>query len=170
MLMDMRLPIVLAVLLTALAASCSVRRASPPPSPYCRSDNPLAGVYHPSRLHVRSNCRVVSGIVDRVKFEQFDGDVHIDLRPDDPKLVSDGNSAVGGDLVVEVIPQDRAHVAIPERGQRIWVVGSWVDDERHGWREIHPAVWISAGTIQPATPTELAAAQRLLAGSANDSN
>ncbi|MDX6493830.1 MAG: hypothetical protein QOH02_1765 [Gaiellaceae bacterium] len=110
------------------------------------------------------------GIVDKVKFEQFDGDVHIDLRPDDSKLVSDGNAAVGGDLVVEVIPQDRARVPIPEAGQRVWIVGSWVDDERHGWREIHPAVWISAGTIQPATASELAAAQKLLTGQSSDSN
>ena len=162
--------VVLAVLVTVLAAGCSVRRAAPPPSPYCRSDHPLAGVYHPSRLHVRSKCRVVSGVVDKVKFEEFDGDVHIDLRPDDPKLVSDGNAAVGGDLVVEVIPQDRARVPIPERGQHIWIVGSWVDDDRHGWREIHPAVWISAGTIEPASPSELAAAQKLLAGTTNDAN
>lgn len=162
--------VVLTVVLTALVAGCSIRRAAPPPSPYCRAHDPLAGVYHPSRLHVRSTCHVVSGVVDKVKFERFDGDVHIDLHPDDPKLVSDGNAAVGGDLVVEVIPQDRARVPIPEPGQRVWVVGSWVDDDRHGWREIHPAVWISAGTIRPATPSELAAAQRLLAGATNDSN
>jgi hypothetical protein len=170
MLSDVRPLVVLAVVLTALAAGCSLRRSAAPPSPYCRSGDSLAGVYHPSRLHVRSKCRVVSGVVDKVKFEQFDGDVHIDLRPDDPKLLSDGNAAVGGDLVVEVIPQDRARVAIPEPGQRVWVVGAWVDDTRHGWREIHPAVWISAGTIQPATPSELAAAQKLLAGATNDSN
>ena len=166
----MRPLVVLLVVLTALAAGCSLRRASPPPSPYCRTDHPLAGVYHPARLQVRKKCIVASGVVDRVKFEQFDGDVHIDLRPDDPKLVSDGNAAVGGDLVVEVIPQDRAHVPIPEPGQRIWVIGSWVDDERHGWREIHPAVWISAGGIRPATPSELAAAQRLLRGRAAESD
>ncbi len=166
----MRPLVVLVVVLTALTAGCSLRRAAPPPSPYCRSDHPLAGVYHQSRLHVRNKCRAVSGIVDRVKFEQFDGDVHIDLRPDDAKLVSEGNAAVGGDLVVEVIPQDRARVPIPEPGQRVWVVGSWVDDDRHGWREIHPAVWISAGAIRPATPSELAAAQRLLQGRGAESD
>ena len=166
----MRPLIVVLVLFATAAAGCGLRRAEPPPSPYCRSDNPLAGVYHPSRLHVRSKCRVVSGVVDKVKFEQFDGDVHIDLRPDDPKLVSDGNGRFGGDLVVEVIPQDRARVPIPEPGQRVWVIGAWVDDEHHGWREIHPAVWISAGTIRPATPSELDAARRLLAGRANESD
>ena len=96
----MRPLFVVFVLFAIAAVACGLRRSGPPPSPYCRSDHPLAGVYHPSRLHVRSKCRVVSGVVDRVKFEEFDGDVHIDLRPDDPKLVSDGNAAVGGDLVV----------------------------------------------------------------------
>ncbi|MDQ5822400.1 MAG: hypothetical protein M3540_13265 [Actinomycetota bacterium] len=165
----MRPVLVLLTIVAALAAGCSVRRAAAPPSPYCRSDNPLAGVYHPSRLHVRSKCRVVSGVVERVKFEEYDGDVHIDLRPDDPALVSDGNDRVGGALVVEVIPQDRARVPIPEPGQRVWIVGSWVDDERHGWREIHPAVWISAGRIRPASPSELAAADRLLRGRSTES-
>jgi hypothetical protein len=170
MLGDMRALAVLLVVASLGAAGCSLRRAAPPPSPYCRSDHPLAGVYHPSRLHVRKKCLVASGVVGRVKYEVFDGDVHIDLRPDDPALVSDGNRSVGGDLVVEVIPQDRARVAIPEPGQHVWVVGSWVDDERHGWREIHPAVWISAGTIQPASPRELAAAARLLGGRATESD
>ena len=158
------------VLFALASGGCGLRRGGPPPSPYCRSEHPLAGVYHPSRLHVRSKCRVVSGVVDRVKFEEFDGDVHVDLRPDDPKLVSEGNAAVGGDLVVEVIPQDRSRVPIPEVGQRVLIVGPWVDDERHGWREIHPAVWISAGTIHPATPSELAAVQKLLTGQASDSD
>jgi hypothetical protein len=45
-----------------------------------------------------------------------------------------------------------------------------VDDERHGWREIHPTVWISAGTIRPASPGELAAAARLLGGRATESD
>jgi hypothetical protein len=164
-------PLVVSSLVLALVlGGCSVRRAGPPPSPYCRSESPLAGVYHPARLHVRSKCRVVSGVVGKVKFESYDGDVHIDLRPDDPKLLSDGNDQLGGNLVVEVIPQDRARVAIPETGQRVWVVGPWVDDEQHGWREIHPAVWISAGAIQPATPPELDAARRLLTGRASESD
>jgi hypothetical protein len=112
----------------------------------------------------------VSGVVGNVKFEEYDGDVHIDLRPDDARLLSDGNERLGGNLVVEVIPQDRARVAIPERGQHVWVVGPWVDDEQHGWREIHPAVWISSGTVAPATPRELEAARRLLDGRAAESD
>ena len=47
-----------------------------------------------------------------MKFEEFDGDVHVGLRTDD-----------GQALVVEMIPQDRAVVSIPDTGARITVVG-----------------------------------------------
>ena len=154
----------LPVLLAAVAAGCSVGRSAAPPSPYCRGGDPLAGVYHPSRLHVKSRCRIAVGVVEKVKFEAYDGDVHIDLRPDDPGLLSRGNEQVGGDLVVELIPQDRSRVAIPEPGARVSVVGPWVHDEAHDWMEIHPAWWISAGRVQPATAGELRRVQLLLSG------
>ena len=130
--------------------------------------DPLAGVYHPARLHVRSRCKAATGIVDRVTFEEFDGDVHIDLRPDDPRLTNAGNAQLGGDLVVEIIPQDRATVSVPEAGTRITVVGPWVDDTAHGWREVHPAWWISAGRIVPASSLELGRVQTLLRDTSSD--
>jgi len=130
----------------------------------------MAGVYHPARLHVRSRCAVATGVVEKVKFEDYDGDVHIDLRPDEAsrRLLSDGNDQVGGNLVVEIIPQDRATVSIPDVGATVTVVGPWVDDETHGWREIHPAWWISAGRIVPATPHELERVQSLLNGAGDN--
>ncbi len=135
-------------------------------NPYCRMGSPLSGIYHPDRLRVRSRCRTATGVVAAVKFEDFDGDVHIDLRVDDAdrSLLSPGNSHVGGSLVVEVIPQDRLHVAVPEVGSRVTVVGPWVEDTTHDWQEIHPAWWISAGRIVPPTPRELARATLLLNG------
>jgi hypothetical protein len=69
---------------------------------------------------------------------------------------------------VEVIPQDRSRVAVPEESARIQVVGPWVEDSQHGWNEIHPAWWISAGRIQPATAAELRAVQLLMLGSTTD--
>ena len=130
----------------------------------------MAGVYHLSRLRVKSRCRVAVGTVSKVVFEAYDGDVHVDLRPDPDyeSLLSDGNDRVGGNLVVEVIPFDRARVAIPEEGARIEVVGPWVEDDQHGWSEIHPAWWVSAGRIEPATAVELRAAQLLLQTNASD--
>ncbi|MGB2953165.1 MAG: hypothetical protein WBB74_07210 [Gaiellaceae bacterium] len=150
----------------ALAAGCALRRASPPPSPYCRPGNPLAGVYHPQRLHVKSRCRVVSGTVERVKFEQYDGDVHIELRPDpgQSKLLSPGNEQVGGTLILEIIPQDRARVAIPDVGTRVAAVGPWVDDTAHDWMEVHPVWYVSSGRVVPASAGELRRAQLLLQG------
>ena len=164
---------VLGVLLVAapLAAGCSLRRsAGPPPSPYCRTGEALAGVYHPARFILRSNCRVATGIVERVKFEEFDGDVHVDLRldPGYEGLLSSGNDRVGGALVVEIIPQDRGAVAVPDEGTRVQVVGPWVDDTTHGWREIHPAWFVSAGRIVPASPAELRRVRELLAGTTGD--
>ena len=98
--------------------------------------------------------------------EEYDGDVHVDLRVDSAYegLLSDGNDRIGGELVVEIIPQDRSRVAVPEEGSRIEVVGPWVEDTTHGWNEIHPAWWVSAGTIEPASPTELRRVQLLLQG------
>jgi hypothetical protein len=131
----------------------------------------MAGVYHPSRLNVKSRCRAVNGTVRKVIFEAYDGDVHIDLRldPGFEGYLSDGNDGVGGNLIVELIPQDRSRVAVPAEGQRVQVVGPWVEDSQHGWNEIHPAWWVSAGAIQPATEAELRAAQRLLQRDAADS-
>ncbi|MFN2467850.1 MAG: hypothetical protein ABR521_06950, partial [Gaiellaceae bacterium] len=81
----------------------------------------------------------------------------------DEGLLSRGNDRVGGELVVEILPQDRSRVPVPQVGERVSVVGPWVEDRQHGWREIHPAWWISAGRIVPASPRELARARELLA-------
>jgi hypothetical protein len=148
-----RLDVVLVTVIAVLAVLLVVvrPRTSPPPSPYCRNGPPLAGVYHSPRLEVRKRCDLASGVVTRVKFEEFDGDVHVDLRTD------------GGEkLVVEVIPQDRSVVPIPDTGARVTVVGPNVWDTQHDWPEIHPAWWISSGRIVPATPQESARVESLL--------
>jgi len=159
-----RAAVVIGLFLVCCTAACTLRRHVTPASPYCRGGNPLAGVYHPQRLVVKSRCRVAIGTVHEVKFEEYDGDVHNDLRPDQPyeNLLSDGNGRVGGNLIVEIIPQDRSRVDVPPVGARIEVVGPWVDDTEHGWSELHPAWWISAGSIQPATDQELRAVRLLL--------
>jgi hypothetical protein len=148
-----RLELGLALALAALAAALLLFHPAPgkPPSPWCRGGPPLAGVYHADRLAVRRRCDVASGVVTKVTFEAFDGDVHIDLRDD-----------AGKELVVEVIPQDRGVVPIPDTGAHVTVVGPRVDDLAHGWPEIHPAWWISSGRIVPAAPRELARANALL--------
>src|SRR3954465_5129341 len=114
---------VIGIFLLSSTAACTLKRHVAPASPYCRGGRPLAGVYPPSRLRVKSRCRVVVGTVSKVAFEPYDGDVHIDLRPDDRSLLADGNDRVGDNLVVELIPFDRARVAVPSEGTRIEVVG-----------------------------------------------
>ena len=169
-------PVVVTLLLAAIVAGCSLLRADPPPSPHCRGGSPLAGVYHPERLKVKSRCRIAVGTIEQVKPELYDGDIHIELRLDgdihielrldrgQEGLLSSGNARVSGTLIVEIIPWDRARVLVPAEGQRVEVVGPWVDDTAHGWFEIHPAWWISAGSIQPASADELRRVDRLLHG------
>ena len=159
-------PLVVGLTFAVLVAGCALRRAGPPPSPHCRSGSPLVGVYHPERLKVKSRCRVAVGTIEKVKPELYDGDIHIELALDrgQERLLSAGNSRVGGTLILEIIPWDRSRVLIPDVGQRIEVVGPWVSDTAHGWNEIHPAWWISAGAIQPASADELRRADRLLRG------
>jgi hypothetical protein len=154
------------IVVAVVVAGCALRRAGPPPSPHCRSGSPLVGVYHPERLKVKSRCRIAAGTVEKVKPELYDGDIHLELRLDSGQdgLLSSGNRRVGGNLILEIIPWDRSRVAVPEVGQRIQVVGPWVYDTAHGWNEIHPAWWISAGTIQPASADELRRVDRLLHG------
>lgn len=144
----------------------AIRPRASPPSPYCRSGDPLVGVYHPSRLIVRSRCRVASGTVEVVKFEAYDGDVHVELRLDEGQsgLLSRGNDRLRGNLLLEIVPTDRARVPIPRVGSRISVVGPLVDDTSHGWREIHPAWAISSGTIVLASAEELRRLRLLMSG------
>jgi hypothetical protein len=157
-----------AAIVVGVFAGCRVgiHRAGPPPSPYCRSGDPLAGVYHPARLVVKSRCRIASGTVEVVRFEAYDGDVHVELRLDrgQERLLSRGNAKVGGNLLVEIVPTDRGRVPVPRVGSRVSVVGPWVDDTTHGWREIHPAWGISAGDLVPASAEELRRLRLLLAG------
>jgi hypothetical protein len=148
-----RLELALAVTIAALAFLLLVVRphAPTPPSPHCRGGPALAGVYHSPRLEVKKRCAIASGVVTKMKFEEYDGDVHFDLRTD-----------AGEQLIVEVIPQDRAMVPIPDTGARVTVVGPRVWDTTHDWVEIHPAWWISSGRILPASTQELTRVESLL--------
>jgi len=44
-----------------------------------------------------------------------------------------------------------------------------VQDDQHGWNEIHQAWWVSEGRVQPASAAELRAVQMLLQTNASDS-
>jgi hypothetical protein len=106
--------VIMTALLLAPALSGCPRQAPPQlRSGECKPGDPLAGVYLPSRLAVKSGCTTVTGIVDCVQPEP-DGDIHIRLRPDPPyrKLLTAANALQqcpnekDPHLVVEIIPQN----------------------------------------------------------------
>jgi hypothetical protein len=101
-------------------------------------------VYHPSRLAVLDPCRHAAGTVAETRTEE-DGDLHILLRldPEYRGMLLPGNRAVGGALVVELMPRDRRHLPAPLAGQRLAVTGAYVNDTEHGWAEIHPVFLLS---------------------------
>lgn len=117
-------------------------------------------VYHPDRLVLREQCKVVTGVIDSVRSEP-DGDFHVRLAldPGQEKLLNEKNMSIQhGDLVIEPICehlvtqtdaiascQDFAGgVPRPRKGMHVRVAGSYVHDGEpgHGWNEIHPAVLI----------------------------
>ena len=95
----------------------SASGATPPPAAAtalavdptsCRSGDPLANVYHTTRLHVIKPCTTVTGTVAAVRHED-DGDYHINLNLDPAYagLINDRNtSGEHGALVVEIVPAD----------------------------------------------------------------
>src|SRR6266851_888404 len=115
----------------------------------CKPGQPLAGVYLPSRLHVKKRCVTVTGIVDCLRREP-DGDVHIELRLTRAyrRLLTPANwfqrcpHHTSPHLVVEIIPQreqlpfldNSASLAgfvtprAPPAGVRITVTGPYVLD------------------------------------------
>lgn len=102
----------------------------------------LEGVYHPARLRVIDHCRAVGGRVALVHQEE-DGDLHFDVALDPPyrrMLMPANYSRQHGYLVVEFMPRDRARLPAPAVGDRVALIGAFVDDLDHAWSEIHP-VW-----------------------------
>jgi hypothetical protein len=104
--------------------------------------DPLAGVYHPSRLHVLAACRTVSGMVTAISHEA-DGDVHIGVDTGGALTNAVNKSKLHGVLLVEFMPRDGGHLRAPRVGDHISLTGAWVLDTNHGWRELHP-VWSEA--------------------------
>lgn len=133
--------------------------------------NPLAGVYHPYRLHVVAPLKTVSGTVEIVRHEP-DHDYHINLKldPQYSNLINSKNTQYEhGDLVVEVIPMDQHDVPIPTVGEHITVTGAYVNDADHGWMEIHPAWFINGhGSAAYTSAAAAASVQTGLAGNGDE--
>jgi hypothetical protein len=118
-------------------------KTSPPPASGCRSGDPLANVWGPSRLHLVSPCATVTGTVTGTS-KQGDGDYHIEVRTS------------SGHIRGEIVPADEpgciagqkvrygictgAHIRTPAVGSVITMTGPMVRDDRGGGTEIHP-IW-----------------------------
>ena len=129
----------------------------------CKGGDPLAGVYLPSRLHVKKNCLTVTGTVECVKHEP-DGDIHILvqrarryrwlLTPANAAQHCAGARGQGRLLVVEIIPQQGSFLLpdnsadlggfvtppAPRTGDRIRVTGPYVLDTNELHDLIYPGV------------------------------
>ena len=145
------IPILLIVLGVILAVRSNMltqptpqhlQRDAPPPSPYCRSGDPLARIYNPLRFRVLSGCEVASGVVESVTL-QDEGDQRIYVRPDAQyaNLLHIGNSNYQNALLVlELISRDQATVPVPSIGTHITFVGPLVYDTENHWNAMYP-VW-----------------------------
>jgi hypothetical protein len=121
---------------SGVTVTTRARAGSPCPS----RQNVLVGAWDPHRLTVLNGCQPVAGTVEAMSAEQ-DGDVHFDIAVDPSyrRLLSTGNfEAQHGWLVVELMPRDGSHLPEPAVGDRVALVGAWVNDTNHSWHEIYP--------------------------------
>ena len=126
--------------ITSLLTGCS--SGSPRSSIGGCPTTPLQGMIvhpqHPAKLNVLKACQTYQGVVVRV-YHNDDGDWVFDVRPDPGYGGFLSNHAeVPGTLHAEIIP---AHpLRVPRVGDHVAIIGTWVLDTIHHWKEIHP-VW-----------------------------
>jgi len=116
------------------------------------------------RLKLISPCMTVTGTLHFVRYEK-DGDAHLrlDVDAEFKKFLNGKNALEENMLVVEDMCDHKTTQAdaIKEavckgyhqgaynpsmNGKRVAVTGAYIEDEEHGWRELHP---ITSITVQP---------------------
>jgi hypothetical protein len=112
------------------------------------------------RLKPIDECKTVTGTLHFVRYEA-DGDAHLrlDVDPEFKNLLNPKNAAEKNMLVVEFMCEktptqtDTVDEGVCKtwqqliykasmNGQHVSVTGAYVEDEEHGWREIHPVTSI----------------------------
>jgi len=142
---------------TTLTGTAATRASASRPK-YCPTKaHALDGVYHPVRLVIMKACQRATGVIAKIRAIEEDGDLHIlyKLDPNYVGLKNDVNDSGSphGNLIVEFMPRDGGHLPRPKPGDRVTLVGAWVNDTEHGWNELHP-VWreILNGTVYTSGP------------------
>jgi hypothetical protein len=112
------------------------------------SEDPLDGVYNPSRLRVINPCQQASGTVTHIEtWSDGDWNIYVDLDSDSEGLVSAENiqklrewPQAGGvaEMLWEATPDDQGQLLEPTTGQHLEVLGAHVYDRTWGHTEIHP--------------------------------
>ena len=113
--------------------------------------------YDSARLPVIEECTAAEGRIIAVHFNS-DGDVHLELDPDDRHLLNLVNAThMHAKLIAEVVcehqPQDvpadknaclgfHSTVQLPKVGDRVRITGAYVTDRDNGWNELHPVTRI----------------------------
>lgn len=124
------------------STSQQVQGQSAPPSPYCRSGDPLAGVANDPRFRVVSNCEVASGTVESVTLRESGGQgFYVRLDAQYAHLLGSRNSNYQNALLlVETAPLVQVMIPVLSVGQHITFVGPLVYDTYDQWNAIYP-VW-----------------------------
>jgi hypothetical protein len=122
-------------------------------------DSLLNRVYHLYRLQVLEKCKRVTGVVAAAKFEP-DGDAHLSIKLDSGQenlLYPMNFEKQHGYLIVEPVcatlidGKDAEQecqgyvnkVYLPQIGDHVEIIGTYVLDTKHSWAEIHPVTSIT---------------------------
>lgn len=113
---------------------------------YCLEGNVFISTYDPARLRILDTCVEVEGVVVTEITKGEDGDIFFDVKldPEYEHMLSIGSWILRrGAIHVEIVPDDQDIVIVPEKGDRVRLVGVWVVDTDHGsFSEIHPTWYI----------------------------
>ena len=143
----------------SLVGDHGVRTAMAPPAggpawqsgvALCRQD-PMAGVPQPTRFIVVAGCSTVSGTVRQVRRDPVDGELNIQVVPDQAysRFLPPVNQ---GQLRAVAVPQDVPGLTVPTVGQHATFYGAWVlDRNQHHQAAMHP-VWMIQPTGGRASP------------------
>ena len=117
--------------------------------PTCPS-RPLLGVYDPGRVRVLGRCEWFVGTVARIR-DLPDGDVRVELVPGPRyrRFVNAANeSKLGGRLPAVMIYGQPQVFILPDVGDRMVILGTWVRNVAEGWNEMHPVWEVRFGGVE----------------------